>query len=85
MNDTDSDFDPNDRYSYVEVLDDVLNVVMEDQLIHDRAVGHGVSPIDALIRDLAVARLDAVRMRDHSCVWSGEGYCNLCGRERIGS
>lgn len=75
--------DPNDRYSYVEVLDDVLDVVQQDQLIHDRAVGYGVSPLDAFIRDLAVARLDAVRMRDHSCMWSNEGYCNICGRARV--
>lgn len=65
-------------YCYTEALDQLLDRVMADQQHHS---GSGLSPLDSYVRDLAVARLDAIRMRDHTHVWSLEGYCNICGAD----
>lgn len=81
-----NDHDTDGLYSYCTQLDAVLDQAVADQTIFDRhpTGNRGVSPLDAFIRDVAVIRRDAIRFRDHSCVWSLDGYCTTCGRVRIG-
>ncbi len=66
-------------YSYAADLGRVLDRAVDDQAIYTRAGSAGVSPLDAIIRDLAVARRDAILRRDHQHVFSSVGYCILCG------
>jgi hypothetical protein len=77
-----TDVDQDGLYSYAADLGRVLDAAVDDHAIYLRAGCAGVSPLDALIRDLAVARHDAIRRRDHQHVWSSCGYCVVCGQRR---
>lgn len=63
-------------YSYQDELDTILDRALTAHQYHR---GEEITPLDALIRDLAVARSDAVRMRDHAHLFDAAGFCTVCG------